>query len=182
MSISLNALGEWLPFALIAVGVGLALISTLLPHQKYRREKSMQLLAHFNTTMKQHDMAHWKEIYHGTREAAFAPPGHFINRLGKPVPLVSMWTAGSEDHTAIQRMAECLEIACAEMLTHTVDIKMLWTETGQLMESMYGWLAEIPGVQRDKTFLEEQYPSIKQVFEKYAHHFKKWPYRIHAKP
>ena len=67
------------------------------------------------------------------------------------------------------------------MLTHTVDIKTLWYEIGQLMEAMHAWLQSIPGVQPDLTFLEEQYPSIKQIFEKYGHSLKKWPYRVYVK-
>jgi hypothetical protein len=181
MNISLSNSREWLPFAFIIVGGVLALIAPFLKSGKHRSNKTMQLLATFRASLHEHDIEHWKEIYHGTREAASAPVGHFISRLGKPVPLVSMWTAGSDDHTAIQRMAESLETVCAEMLAHTVDIKMIWSEIGQLMEAMHDWLEDIPGVQQDSTFLEEQYPSLKQVFEKYGNRFKKWPYRVYAK-
>lgn len=181
MTISLSNYKEWLPFAFIIVGAVLALIASLVPHGKQRRQKSLKLLATFRASLHEHDVDHWKEIFHGTREAASAPAGCFINRLGKPVPLESMWTAGSDDHTAIQRMAECLEKICAEMLTDSADSKMIWYEIGQLMETMHDWLEEIPGVQRDLTFLEEQYPSIKQVFDKFGHRFNKWPYRVYAK-
>jgi len=171
---------EWFPFAFIIVGVILMLIAPILPHNKQRREKSMKLLSTFRTSLHEHDMNHWKVIYFGTRESASAPAGHFMSVERKPVPLDTMWTTGNDDHTAVQRMAEYLEILCTEMLTHTVDIKMMWYEIGQLLDSMHAWLEEIPGVQKDLTFLEEQYPSIKQVFEKYGHRFKRWPYRIYA--
>lgn len=181
MTLSLSNYKEWLPFAIIAVGVLLALIAPLLPHNKQRREKSMKLLAKFRASLHDHDLEHWKELYSGTRRAAAAPAGHFINLQGKVVPLDSMWTSGNDDHTAIQRMAECMEKLCAEMLTHTVDIKMVWYEIGQLMQAMYEWLGHIPGVQQDSTFLEEQYPALKQVFEKYDHLFNKWPCRAYVK-
>ncbi len=180
MSISLSTFKGWLPFAFIAAGVLLVLISPFLSRGKQRRQKSMKLLATFRASIHEHDLAHWKEIYRGTRKAASAPAGHFIDLEGKAVPLDSMWTAGNEDHTAIQRMAEYLEKLCAEMLSNTADIKLIWFEIGQLLEAMHGWLEEIPGVQQDLTFLEEQYPSIKQVFEKFGHHFRKWPYRVYA--
>ena len=180
MSNLLNNYREWLPFAIITVGVLLALIAPLLPHNKERRQKTTTLLATFKGSLHEHDMDHWREVYLGTRKSAAAPAGHFIDLQGKEVPLDSMWTAGSDDHTAVQRMAECLEKACAYMLTHTVDIKMMWYEIGQLMEAMHGWLEDIPGTQQDLTFLQEQYPSIKQVFEKHGHRFKKWPYRVYA--
>lgn len=180
MSLSLSNYREWLPFAFIIIGVVIALIAPFLSKGRQRRQETAQLLTAFRTSLHAHDMEHWKEIYHGTRQGAFAPAGHFMNKLGKPVPLDSMWTAGSDDHTAIQRMAECMEKACAKMLTHTVDIKTLWYEIGQLMEAMHAWLQSIPGVQPDLTFLEEQYPSIKQIFEKYGHSLKKWPYRVYV--
>jgi hypothetical protein len=180
MNISLGNFREWFPFALIIVGVLLALFAPFLKPGKQRRNKTMKLLASFRASLHEHDIDHWKEIYHGTRKAASAPAGHFISRVGKPVPLVSMWTAGSDEHTAIQRMAESLETVCVEMLAHTVDIKMIWYEIGQLMEAMHDWLEDIPGVQQDLTFLEEQYPSLKQVFEKYGKRFNKWPCRVYA--
>ena len=181
MSISLKNFEEWLPYAFIAGGVVLALITPFLPHIKQRREKTEHLLETFRASLHSHDMEHWKEVYAGTREGVFAPAGHFMNRLGKPVPLDTMWTTGDDDHTAIQRMAECMEKACTEILTHEVDIKMIWTEIGQLMEGMHAWLHAIPGMREDMTFLDEEYPSIKQVFEKYGHRFQKWPYRLYAK-
>lgn len=180
MDISLSNYKEWLPFAIIAAGVVLALIAPLLPHNRQRREKTMELLAKFKASMHAHDLAHWKEIYLGTRKAVAVPAGHFIDQKGKVVPLETMWTAGNDDHTAIQRMAECMEKLCADMLEKPVDSKMVWYEIGQLMQAMQEWLASFPGVQRDLTFLEEQYPSIKQVFDKYSHRFEKWPYRAYV--
>lgn len=181
MSISLGNYKEWLPFAFIIAGVAIALIAPLLSRGNQRYQKTQDLLATFRSSLHAHDMEHWKEIYLGTREGSLAPPGHFMSRLGKPVPLESMWTAGSDDHTAIQRMAECMEKACSEMLTHTIDNKTMWFEVGQLMEAMHAWLENIPGVQRELTFLEEQYPAIKKVFDKYGHSFRKWPYKMYIK-
>ena len=180
MTISLGNYREWLPFAFIIIGVVLALIAAILKPENKHRKASMQLLENFRASLHAHDMEHWKEVYLGTREAIGAPAGHFINRIGKPVPLVSMWAVDSEDHTAIQHMAEGLEKVCAEILAHPVDIKMIWSEIGQLMEAMHDWLEDIPGMQQDLTFLEEQYPSLKQVFDKYGNRFKKWPYHVYV--
>jgi len=181
MTISLSNYREWLPFVFIAAGVLLVLITPFLPHNKERRQKTQKLLDTFRSSLHSHDMEHWKEVYAGTRESSLAAPGHFINRLGKSVPLDSMWTTGDDEHTAIQRMAECMEKACTEVLSNNLDVKMMWTEIGQLMEGMHAWLQSIPGVQKDLTFLDEAYPSIKQVFRKYGHRFQKWPYRLYAK-
>lgn len=169
-------LRECLPFAIVLAGIILALFGAY-QFTTQRREKAQKLLEKFKGTLHAHDLAHWHELFAGTSESVFAPAGHFIGHEGKPVPLDSMWTAGSEDHTAIQRMAENFEKICQEILTETVDIKMVWFEIGHLMSEMHKWLGDIQGVSEERTFLEEQYPSIKEVFEKYQHEFKKWPYR-----
>ncbi len=181
MTMSLSNYREWLPFAIIGIGVALALIALLLPKGKKRQQKTMDALAKFRGSLRNHDLDHWKELYRGTRKSVAAPAGHFIDLEGKAVPLDSMWTAGNEDHTAIQRMAECMEKISAEMLNNTLDVKTVWYEIGQLMQAMHQWLSDIPGVQQDLTFLEEQYPAFKRVFEKHGHHFNKWPCRVYEK-
>jgi hypothetical protein len=180
MNISLSNLHEYLPFVFIIVGVLLVLLTPFLKSGKNRQKKTMQLLSNFNGALHEHDIAHWKEIYRGTREGALAPAGHFINHLGKPVPLVSMWTSGSDEHIAIQRMAENVEVICVAVSANTVDVKMIWTEIGQLMEALHDWLEDIPGVQEDMSFLEEQYPYLRRVFIKYGARFKQWPCRSYV--
>lgn len=180
MNISLGNFREWLPFVFIIGGGALVLIAQFMKPVSQRSKKTMQLLANFKASLHEHDIEHWKEIFHGTREGALAPAGHFMNRIGKPVPLVSMWVTGSDEHSAIQRMAESMEIVCADILAHTVEVEIIWSEIGQLMEAMHDWLQDIPGVQEDATFLDEQYPFLKQVFDKYANRFKKWPCRSYS--
>ena len=177
MSISLYNIKEWLPFAFILLGLLLALIAFRNKSEKKHDQQSLALLQDFAASLHEHDLEHWKELQHGTRAAAAVPPGHFMNRLGKVVPLVSLWSAGSDEHTAIQRMAESLEKTSADMLAREVDLKLMWFEIGQLLETMHGWLQQIPGVEQDATFLDEQYPAIRQLFAKHAHRFNKWPYQ-----
>lgn len=180
MALTFSYIKEWFPFILILAGVVLALVAIFLRPGKQTRNRTLHMLEAFRESLHEHDIEHWKEVYHGRREVVAAPAGHFINRIGKPVPLVSMWTSGNDDHTAIQRMAESLEAVCAEILTHTLDMKMLWYEIGQLLCATHDWLEDIPGVQQDASFLDEQYPFHKQVFEKYGNQFKKWPCRVYA--
>lgn len=181
MTITLQNYKEWLPFAFIVAGVLLALIAPLLPHRKVQRQKAMKLVNTFRATLHEHDLQHWKEVYAGTRMGIVAPPGHYINPQGKPVRLDSLWASGDDDQTAIQRMAEGLEVLCAELLLGHTEAKIVWYEIGQLLQAMHAWLSQIQGVQQELTFLDEQYPSIKQVFEKHEHQFKHWPYRVYDK-
>jgi hypothetical protein len=181
MSISLYNYKEWLPFAFILLGLVLALIAFRNKSEKQHDQQSLVLLQAFAASLHEHDLEHWKEICNGTHGKVSAPPGFYVNRLGKVVQLVGLWTAGNEDHSSIQRIAEGLEKVCADMLVSEVDIKLMWFEIGQLLEAMHGWLKSIPGVQDDQSFLDEQYPAIKKVFEKYGHRFNKWPYQDYVK-
>ena len=171
---------EWLPFVFILIGGVLALVAPFIKSGVSRHARTRQLLETFEASLHRQDITHWNEIYRGRQEAVSAPHGYFIDRLGKPVSLASMLVGDGEDHTAIQRMAEGIEVICSEILLHSVDVKMVWLEIGQLMDTMHDWLQDIPGVQQDLTFLQEQYPSLKQVFEKYGNSFKNWPCRDYA--
>lgn len=181
MTSSLSNLKEWLPFVFIIIGGVLALIAPFVKTGIKRSARTRQLLENFVASLHKQDIVYWSEIYHGRREAASAPAGYFINRLGKPESLASMFVGDGEEHTAIQRMAEGLETVCTQMLVHPVDVKAVWAEIGQLMDAMHDWLQDIPGVQQDISFLQEQYPSLKLIFEKYGSSFKSWPCRDYAK-
>jgi hypothetical protein len=181
MSLSPSSFKEWLPFAFIFIGGALALIAPFVKTGIKRSNQTKRLLETFKASLHKQDLVYWNEIYHGRREAASAPAGYFINRLGKSESLASMFVGDGEEHTAIQRMAEGLETVSTEMLAHSVDVKMIWADIGQLMEAMHDWLQDIPGVQQDISFLQEQYPSLKLIFEKYGSSFKGWPCRDYAK-
>lgn len=171
---------EWIPFVFLGVG-GILAIFGLIQRSRQRESKTLMLLKNFRGSLHAHDLAHWKELYLGTSDIAAPPAGHFIDRDGHVVALDSMWTAGSEDHTAIQRMAESIEKTCVEILKETADTKAIWYELGQLMTAMHRWLSDIQGVSEELTFLDEQYPSLKVVFKKHEHDFKNWPYHLYIK-
>lgn len=178
MATLLALIKEWIPFVFLGVG-GILAVFGYFQQKSRRNAKTSMVLMNFKNSTHAHDLAHWKEIYLGTSEFVSVSPGYFVDQTGQTVPLDSMWTAGSDDHTAIQRMAENFEKICAEILKETLDTKAVWYEVGQLMTAVHRWLGEIQGVSEELTFLEEQYPSIKAVFEKHAHDFKRWPHRLY---
>lgn len=181
MDIALSNYREWLPFAIIALGVFLAMISPFMPHKREHHQKAMKKVAVFRSSLQPHDIEHWKELYRGTGDKIDPPRGHFIDAEGKPTRLDSMWTAGGEDHTSIQRIADSLEKLCADFPVDTSEVKVVWYEVGQLLESMHDWLQQIQGVQEGSTFLEEQFPHIREIYVKFGGKFKRWPHRIYAK-
>ena len=171
---------EWLQFVFVAIGGTIALSAYFQNQRQRRLENALKLLALFKESLRENDLEHWKDLFVGTCEPASAPPGHFINRDGRVVPLDVMWSEGSEDDDAIQRMAESFEIICYEILSGTVEVRIVWFEIGQLMSEMHKWLNDVDGPNKEGLFLARRYPSIKKVFEKYKGKFKEWPCRIHA--
>ena len=181
VELALSNYREWLPFAIIALGVLLAMISPFMPHKREHHQKAMKKVSGFRSALQSHDIEHWKELYKGTGDKIDPPKGYFIDGEGKPTRLDSMWTAGGEDHTSIQRIAESLEKLCGDFPADSYEVKVVWYEIGQLLSSMHEWLQQIEGVQENSSFLEEQYPNIYKIYAKYQPKFKRWPYRIYAK-
>ena len=180
MSPTYTEIREWLQFGFVVTGGTLALLVYLQNQKQQRLENALKLLTLFKESLRENDLTHWKELYIGTCEPATAPKGHFISCDGNPVPLDVMWSEGSEDDDAIQRMAESFEIICYEILSGTVEARIIWFEIGQLMSEMHKWLLAIDWQNKDKAFIDQHYPSMKKVFYKYRREFKKWPCRIHS--
>jgi hypothetical protein len=180
MSPSFTEIREWFQFSFVVVGGTIALSAYFQNQRQRRLENALKLLALFKDSLRENDLEHWKALFVGTCEPASAPPGHFISRDGRVVPLDVMWSEGSEDDDAIQRMAESFEIICYEILSETVEARIVWFEIGQLMSEMHKWLTHVDAPEKNGQFLARHYPSIKEVFEKYAGKFEKWPRRIHA--
>lgn len=180
MSTSFTEIREWLQFAFVVIG-GFIALSVYFQNRRQRRlENALKMLSLFKESLRENDLEHWRELFVGTCEPASAPPGHFITRDGRAVPIDVMWSEGSEDDDAIQRMAESFEIICYEILSGTVEARIVWFEIGQLMSVMHKWLKDIDGSNKSESFLNRHYPSLKKVFEKYDRNFKVWPCRIHA--
>ncbi len=179
MIFSYTEIREWLQFGFVVIGGMIALFAYFQNQRQRRLENALKLLTLFKESLRENDLAHWKELYIGTCEPASAPQGHFISYEGLAVPLGTMWSEGSEDDNAIQRMAESFEIICFEILSGTVEARIVWFEIGQLMSEMHKWLNNVEPLYPEKTFIEQYYPSTKKVFNKYKKEFKKWPFRIH---
>jgi hypothetical protein len=171
---------EWLQFAFVILGGTIALRAYFQNQRQRKLENALKMLNLFKESLRKNDLDHWKELYIGTCEPASAPQGHFISRHGHALPLDIMWSEGSEDDDAIQRMAESFEIICYEILSGTVEARIVWFEIGQLMSEMHKWLNDVDGPSKSASFLAQYYPSIKKVFEKYDKKFKNWPCRIQA--
>jgi hypothetical protein len=172
------AIREWLQFGFVIVGGTIALVAFLQNQRQRKLENALKLVALFKDSLREHDLDHWHKLLVATCEPAGAQPGYFRSESGDLLPLDTMFSEGSEDDDAIQRIAQNLEIICYEINSRTVEPRIVWFELGQLMSTMHQWLTEIRGLKGKRTFLEEQFPAINRSFKKYGKRFQTWPYRV----
>lgn len=168
----MNVLAEvrnWLAFVL-AVVVGFIAIQTYLGNQKQRRlENSFRLVVMFRESLHERDIEAWKNIFHATSEPAGAKKGYLVEVIdGKRLqrPLSDLFSEGPPDSGAVERMAEFFDLISSEALNEAIEIRLVYFQLGQLMDTTHSWLTIIDNPYGEGTFLEEHYPHFDRLYKK----------------
>jgi hypothetical protein len=160
---------NWTAFILTVVG-GCIAIQTYLGNQKQRRlENSFQLMAMFREYLHEGDIEAWKNIFHATSEPAGAKKGFLVQVIdGKSLqrPLSDLFSEGPPDNGAVERMAEFFDLISNEALNKTIEIRLLYFQLGQLMDTIHSWITIIDGPYGEGTLLEAQYPDFDRLYKK----------------
>jgi hypothetical protein len=118
---------NWLAFILAVVG-GFVAIQTYLGNQKQRRlENSFRLVIMFRESLYEKDIEAWKNIFHATSEPAGAEKGYLVKVIdGKRLqrPLSDLFSEGSPDNGAVERMAEFFDLIGSEVLNETIEVRL----------------------------------------------------------
>lgn len=168
----MNLLAEirsWLTFILAAIA-GLIAIRTYLGNQRQRRlENSFRLIVMFRESLHEGDIEAWKNIFHATSEPSGAEKGYLVEVVdGERFqrPLSDLFSEGSSDNGAVGRMAEIFDLIGNQALDETIDIRMIYFQLGQLMDTTHSWLSLIDNTHGKDTFLEEYYPHFNRLYKK----------------
>lgn len=161
---ALAEIRNWLTLGLAVVG-GFVTIQTYLNAQKQRRlENSFRLLKLFNELLDTEDISAWKFIFHATSEPAGAKDGYMVvvidNRF-EQLPLSDLFSEGTPDNGAIERMAELFDLIAFEATKNTIEFRVVYFQLGQLMNSVHLWLTKI-----EAGFMKENYPYFARLYEK----------------
>lgn len=165
----LSEIRNWIAFVLTVVG-GLIALQTYLGNQKQRRlENSFRLVAMFRESLYEKDIEAWKNVFHATSEPAGAEKGYLVEVLdGKRLqrPLSYLFSEGSPDNGAVERMAEFFDLICGEVLNETIEVRLVYFQLGQLMDTTHSWLTLMDNPYGEGTFLEEHYPHFDRLYKK----------------
>lgn len=160
---------NWFAFILAVVG-GFITIQTYLGNQKQRRlENSFRLVAMFRESLQEKDIEAWKNIFHATSEPAGAEEGYLVTAInGKRLqrPLSDLFSEGPPDNGAVERMAEFFDLIGSEALNETIEVRLVYFQPGQLMDTTYSWLTLIDNPYGEGSFLEEHYPHFDCLYKK----------------
>ncbi|WP_009634041.1 hypothetical protein [Synechocystis sp. PCC 7509] len=153
-----------------AVSGGCIVIWTYLGNRKQRRlENSFRLVVMFRESLHEKDIEAWKTIFHATSEPAGAKRGYLVEFVdGKRLqrPLSDLFSEGSPDNGAVERMAEFFELISREALNDTFELRLVYFQLGQLMDTIHLWLTTIDNHYGKVTFLEEHYPHFDRLYKK----------------
>lgn len=180
MTISINNVREWLQLIFLVIGGSIALVAFFQNQRQRKLENALKMVTQFKEALRENDLMHWRKLFIASSELAGGGNGFFRNESGDLMPLDVMFSEGSEDDDAIQRMAQNLEIICFEINAKTIEPRIIWYELGQLMQIMHQWLSEMDGIEPRSSFLETQYPAMTKTFKRYGKRFGTWPHRVIA--
>ncbi|MCG3846671.1 hypothetical protein [Photobacterium damselae] len=153
---------------IIAVGSVIAL-KTYISAQKQRKlENSLKMLDLFHSNIQENDLDNWSKLFKSASEPCGAKPGNFKNSLGQQVPLTYLFSEGPEDSGATARITEQLNLLCHHMSQKTVDVRVMYSNIGQLMSVIYGWYKE-------DSFFKEHYPYFHKFMKKHERKLNKLP-------
>lgn len=173
---------NWFAFILAVVG-GFITLKTYLGNQKQRRlENSFRLISMFRESLDEGDIQAWKNIFHATSEPVGAESGNFVEVVdGKRQqrPLSDLFSEGAPDNGAVGRMAELFDLISSEALNETVELRVIYFQLGQLMDTTYSWLRTIDNPYGQATFLEKHYPCFATLYRKRQIN-KRWAKRTYA--
>lgn len=173
---------NWIAFTLTVVG-GFIAIRTYLCNQKQRcLENSFRLISMFRESLPEGDIQAWENIFHASSEPAGAENGNFVelvNGKHQQRPLSDLFSEGPPDNGAVGRIAELFDLISSEALNETVELRVVYFQLGQLMDTTYSWLRTIDNPYGQGTFLEEHYPYFAMLYRKRLIN-KKWAKRTYT--
>lgn len=128
----------WLTFLFAALGGYLALRSYVACQRQRWLENSFRMVQLFGNSLRPTDLERWEELFHASSEPAGASVGHFVVMDGvnrRERSFRELFMEGPYDEGAVERMAEVFELIGYESSRGTVDLRSIYFQLGQLMDT-----------------------------------------------
>jgi len=177
----------WLTLGLATAGAILAYRTYRAGARQRRLENSFKMIDLFGRVVSNRDLELWGLVFERSGEPAPAKRGHFVERFGgegercEPfrrsvlppegevlhedevnTPFSDLFSEGAPDDGAVERMAEVFDLIGYEALEGTLDLRIVYFELGQLMDTVHSWLETIPEDEAGSFF--RHFPSFHKLY------------------
>lgn len=178
--LALKEIREWVQFLLVLIG-GTITLRTYVGNQKQRRlENSLRLIDLFQKSLQPGDVEKWKKIFLCSSEPTGVKPGYFLDDQNQERPFADLFSEGAADDGAIARIAEQFELISYEVLDKTVNLRLIYFNLGQLMDTTYNWLQMVENPLTSSSFISEYFPYFDKMYTKNQENFKNWSRKTYA--
>lgn len=159
---------NWVTLLLAVFGGIVGFRQYLIGQRQRRLENSFRIIDWFERTIHDETIEQWRQIFHAASEPAGASPGHFVhiaNGHRSELPFSSLFTEGTPDNGAIERLAEVFDLIGHYAKDQTIDLRIVYFQLGQIMDTIHYWLNMIEYPWGDKTWIEELYPHYDYLYK-----------------
>ncbi len=188
ISLDLSSLLDFVKNLFIIVGGTVALASYRSQNRQRGIDNSFNSLKMFEKTIQNEDIEIWKKVYFNTYESTHAEPNHFVvfseeNRI-EQIPLSNLFISEGQglyvsksklnldEKTSdlklgsIRRITEQLNLIGYEVLYGNIELRIIYYELGQIIETIYEWITQIQD-EDTKASVEFMYPYFLKMYQKY---------------
>lgn len=179
--IFLKEIREWVQLLFIVIGGIIGLIAFRQNMKQRRLENAIKMVTSFRESLGPEGLSPWYALMKKTTGSLRLSPGYYVDNNGNHKHIRDYFYENSPDNRAIQKIAENLEIICFEMLQNNIDIKYIWFELGQILDSVHYWTSNTHESENPletnnfATILKSRFPNLEQIFQKHGRNFKPWP-------
>lgn len=178
--LALKEIREWVQFLLLLIG-GTITLRTYVGNQRQRRlENSLRLIDLFQKSLQPSDLEEWKKIFLSSSEPTGVRVGYFWDDQNQERPFADLFSEGAPDNGAIARIAEQFELISYEVLDKTVNLRLIYFNLGQLMDTTYSWLQMIENPSNSSSFISKYFPYFGKMYRENRKKFKSWPRKTYA--
>ena len=160
---------NWVGFFILVVG-GFITVKTYVRTQKQRQfENTLKMIQIFRETISEDDMKEWRSLFYASSEPVGAKQGQFIytdpiTGSSSDADFDCLFGEGAPDNGATARIAHVFDLVSEQALARS-DLRLVYFELGQMMDSVHRWTASVDSFSGDCSFLEQVYPNFFKLYE-----------------
>ncbi|ACK70090.1 hypothetical protein PCC7424_1652 [Gloeothece citriformis PCC 7424] len=180
----------WIQLLFIVIGGWIGVQNFFKQQAQMKFNNSYVILNHFKNSLEENDIEVWKNIVINSFESVGVEEGKF-KFYNEQYSLPSLFISegqgllvSSEDKDnntieqanyggSIRRISEQFDLIGYQIIYGNADLRLIYFELGQLMDTIYQWL----GIDN----LYYKYPYFSQMYRKNLKYFKGWSQKVYVR-